>query len=498
MDKQNIKAVSYARVSSKMQEREGFSIPAQIQLIHEYAEKNNIEIVAEFTEAETAKQSGRTKFNEMLNFLKRNPSIKNILVEKTDRLYRNFKDYVLLDEKDFNIHFIKENKILSENSSASVKFEHSIRVVLAKNYIDNLSEETQKGRKRKIEEGYFIGQVPYGYMKTDKITTIPDPQKSLFVKRAFELYAQNNISLRALRKTLYKEGFVYLPSSPMISRAQLENMLKNRCYTGLLKYNGNFYPGKHQPIISNKLFSEVQMAFKKDNKPDTMNKHKFLYKGLIKCGECGKTITCEIVKKKHIYYHCTGSTGACKSKSIYVREEELDKQVNAAIKAVTIDESLADYMNMILKDTYKDLQVMTKEKAEYLSREINTIKTNQEKLLDLLIADRISQEIYDKKLNGYNVQLECLENQLKIEKMNDDKFIDEGQKIIDLSKKLYNLYLKQNIKEKQNMLKTIFAKLWLEEKVLHYEYNKPFNYFVNIANGNKNSLTISDIKSMCA
>mgnify|MGYP004647513929 FL=1 len=156
MDKQNIKAVSYARVSSKMQEREGFSIPAQIQLIHEYAEKNNIEIVAEFTEAETAKQSGRTKFNEMLNFLKRNPSIKNILVEKTDRLYRNFKDYVLLDEKDFNIHFIKENKILSENSSASVKFEHSIRVVLAKNYIDNLSEETQKGRKRKIEEGYFI------------------------------------------------------------------------------------------------------------------------------------------------------------------------------------------------------------------------------------------------------------------------------------------------------------------------------------------------------
>ena len=170
---------------------------------------------------------------------------------------------------------------------------------------------------------------------------------------------------------------------------------------------------------------------------------------------CGKTITCEIVKKKHIYYHCTGSTGACKSKSIYVREEELDKQVNAAIKAVTIDESLADYMNIILKDTYKDLQIMTKEKAEYLTREINTIKTNQEKLLDLLIADRISQEIYDKKLNGYNVQLECLENQLKIEKMNDDKFINEGQKIIDLSKKLYNLYLKQNIKEKQNMLKTI-------------------------------------------
>ena len=36
-------AVIYARVSSKEQEREGFSIPAQLKLLREYAQKNRPE-----------------------------------------------------------------------------------------------------------------------------------------------------------------------------------------------------------------------------------------------------------------------------------------------------------------------------------------------------------------------------------------------------------------------------------------------------------------------
>ena len=65
-----------------------------------------------------------------------------------------------------------------------------------------------------------------------KKTTVFDPQRSLFVKRSFELYAKNDISLRALRQRLYDEGYIYLPSNPKISVAQLERMLKNDCYTG--------------------------------------------------------------------------------------------------------------------------------------------------------------------------------------------------------------------------------------------------------------------------
>jgi len=143
------RAVIYARVSSKGQEKEGFSIPAQIKFLTEYAKKNLFKIDRIFQESETAKRAGRKAFNEMLLYIKEN-NINIILVEKTDRLYRNFKDYVLLDEfKGIEIHLVKENTILSENSKSHEKFLHGIKVLMAKNYIDNLSEEVKKVLEKK-------------------------------------------------------------------------------------------------------------------------------------------------------------------------------------------------------------------------------------------------------------------------------------------------------------------------------------------------------------
>jgi DNA invertase Pin-like site-specific DNA recombinase len=81
-------------VSSKEQEKDGFSIPAQQKLLRQYARDHNVSVVREFTDVETAKRSGRTGFSEMLAFRKRNSSCRMILVEKTDRLYRNLKDWV--------------------------------------------------------------------------------------------------------------------------------------------------------------------------------------------------------------------------------------------------------------------------------------------------------------------------------------------------------------------------------------------------------------------
>src|SRR6516165_9975204 len=108
-------AVTYARVSSKEQEREGFSISAQNHLFQTYAAQKHIVIDREFTDVETAKQAGRPGFRETVAFLKRNRS-HALLVEKTDRLYRNFRDYVTMDDLGVEIHFVKEGGILAPDS----------------------------------------------------------------------------------------------------------------------------------------------------------------------------------------------------------------------------------------------------------------------------------------------------------------------------------------------------------------------------------------------
>lgn len=223
------KAILYARVSSNRQEKEGFSIPAQIKFLRDYAEKNDIEIVKEFVEAETAKKAGRAKFNEMVSYLHEHENQRIILVEKVDRLYRNLPDYGTIDNiKGLEIHFVKENEILSENSRSGIKFMIGIRVLMAKQYIDNLAEESAKGLNERVEQGYAL-YPPLGYKYgndgTHKHAIIIDEERAKYVKRAFELFVYENLSAYTINNILYEEGL----RTPKVRNIQ--HLLSKECFT---------------------------------------------------------------------------------------------------------------------------------------------------------------------------------------------------------------------------------------------------------------------------
>jgi len=119
-------AVAYARVSSREQQQEGYSIEAQLKLLRSYAQKNGFTIIQEFVEIESAKSAGRTEFGKMYEFLKRSKNCRINLVEKTDRLLRNFEDDVAITRLDVEIHFVKTGNVLSKNAKAQAKFIHGI------------------------------------------------------------------------------------------------------------------------------------------------------------------------------------------------------------------------------------------------------------------------------------------------------------------------------------------------------------------------------------
>src|SRR5271168_855429 len=185
-------AVIYARVSSKEQEKEGFSIPAQLKLLKEYAAANGFAVAEEYIDVETAKQIGRAAFGAMVAYLRAHPSVRVMLVEKTDRLYRNLKDWVTVDELDVEMHFPKEGVVLSRESRSSEKFMHGIKVLMAKNYIDNLSEEARKGMTEKAEQGIWPSFAPLGYRNvTDldgKKIIEPDQTLAPMITQMFEWY----------------------------------------------------------------------------------------------------------------------------------------------------------------------------------------------------------------------------------------------------------------------------------------------------------------------
>src|SRR3954452_19715031 len=171
-------AVLYAPVSSKEQEQ-GYSIPAQKDLLRRYAARHGLTITQEFVDIESAKSAGRPGFAAMVKLLQQRPDCRAVLVEKTDRLYRNLKDYITMDELNVEIHMVKENEILSKSSRSAQKFMHGIRILMAKNYIDNLSEEVKKGLHTKAGQSLWPSFAPPGYRNEvsehGKRIIVPDP-----------------------------------------------------------------------------------------------------------------------------------------------------------------------------------------------------------------------------------------------------------------------------------------------------------------------------------
>src|SRR5262249_18557101 len=334
------KAVLYARVSSKEQEKEGFSIPAQLKLLRGYAAEQYFTVIQEFVDVETAKRAGRTGFTAMVDFFKKQTqktpehSCSILLVEKTDRLYRNIRDWVTLDDLDLEIHLVKENIVLSRDSRSSEKFIHGIKVLMAKNYIDNLSEETKKGMLQKAEQGIYPTFAPLGYRNsvgTDgKKTIAPDPDTAPLVVRLFEWYASGNHSLKDVTKMARAAGLAFRKSGTKVTKSTVHKILTNPIYYGDFAWLGKRYQGVHHPLISQELFIRVQEVLTdKGNRRTRQQKHHWAFQGLVSCGHCGCAFTAEVKKGRYVYYHCTGHKGKCPEK--YVREEAMAAQFGVAL-----------------------------------------------------------------------------------------------------------------------------------------------------------------------
>jgi len=121
---------------------------------------------------------GKASIQRLQEIIKENPACRIVLAEKTDRLYRNFRDYILLEDLEVEIHLPKEGLIISKEAKSQTKLVHGIQVVIARNYIENLREEVRKGMREKAEQGIYPSRPPLGYRNNKVERTIEiDPER---------------------------------------------------------------------------------------------------------------------------------------------------------------------------------------------------------------------------------------------------------------------------------------------------------------------------------
>jgi site-specific DNA recombinase len=485
VDKEDVqmkKAVIYARVSSKEQEKEGFSIPAQLAFLKDYARKENMQITQEFIDIETAKKSGRTQFNEMLQYLEKNREVRHILCEKTDRLYRNFKDYVLIEDLDPIIHLVKENEILSRESRSHQKFIHGIKLLMAKNYIDNLSEETKKGMLQKASEGYYPSFAPLGYFNVEKningrkIKGISiDKSRYYIIKKMFELYATSNYTLQQIADYASKEG-LRSRKGYKIYKSTVHKILKDPIYNGDFSWMGEIYPGRHDAIVSKALYDQVQERFNEHNRPVYSRDRSFVFTGLLKCARCGCAITAEIKKGKYVYYHCTRYKGKCGNPAI--REEELIKRLGEVVKRIQVDPKVIDWIREALKLSHKDEKEFHETQIKNLQVQHDKLQNRLEKIYIDKLDETVTDEFYNKMKRQWKKEKEEIFRQIEKHQDANVNYYEKGVEILELSQKLYSAWKRNDHEGKRKILDLLLSNCTLNAGKLYPTYRRPFNMLV--------------------
>jgi hypothetical protein len=201
----------------------------------------------------------------------------------------------------------------------------------------------------RAEMGLWLSTAPTGFLnekRTDrKGQVIVDSQRAPVIKKMFELVAYEQYSGRKLYQWLTKINF-RTRNNKRLSLSNIYLILKNTFYYGVFEYpktSGNWYTGKHTPLITRDLFDKVQERITRDNIVRSESKE-FAFTKLIKCGLCGSGITADEKFKKlkdggvnrHVYYGCTRSRDH-NCKCGYLREEELINQLLEIVGKLDLD-----------------------------------------------------------------------------------------------------------------------------------------------------------------
>jgi site-specific DNA recombinase len=460
-------AVIYARVSSKDQEREGYSIPAQLKFLREYAQKNDFHIEQEFVDVETAKIAGRRKFGEMVRCFEKTPECRVVIVEKTDRLYRNLRDCLTLEELEVEIHLPKEGQIISKDAKSQSKLIHGFHVVMARNCIENLREEVKKGMREKAEQGIYPSRPPVGYWNNKADHTIEvNPEKAPLARRMFELYATGKYSLSQLRLAIKSEFGVKM------AKGYLDRLLKNPFYAGSFVWDGKTYIGTQTPLVDWSMFQQVQAVFQGRNKP-RYEKHDFAFRGLLRCAYDQCLVTAEIKKAKYTYYRCTGSRGKCELP--YFREEDLGNRLGQILKDIHIpDQVLSQLSESLLSEKGREA-ALQQEQTDRLQKRLASVRNR----LDQAYTDKLDGKIAVEMWNRKSAEWQTEEQQIQIairalSEIKPERMLD-AVRILELANKAHFLYVKQSPAEKAKLLNLVLSNCTIDAASIYPTYRKPFD-----------------------
>lgn len=319
MEITKVKYCLYARKSTEQEDKQVLSIDSQIREMQKLANNENLQIVTIRQESHSAKEAGqRPVFNEIVEEIKEQ-KFDGILTWAPDRISRNAGDLGrIVDLIDQGL--LKEIRTFGGQRFTNNPNEKFLLMILgsqAKLENDNKVINVKRGLRAVVSMGLRPSLAPTGYLnskkKDEKCQVFVDPKRAPIIKEMFEKVADENYSGRQIHKWLKEIGFKTRYGKEL-ALGNIYRLLKMTFYYGVFEYpmgSGEWYQGKHTPIITKELFDKVQEKIKVEKKK--MYGREFAFTKMLHCGYCDSGITAEEKIKElkdgrintHVYYRCT-------------------------------------------------------------------------------------------------------------------------------------------------------------------------------------------------
>lgn len=476
--KNNIVAV-YLRVSTDAQTE--YSPDAQLKAIKEYAKKHNLEIDTKYIFKDEGisgrKAEKRPEFMRMIATAKTKPHspFSKILVHKFDRFARNREDSVVyksLLKKECNVDVVSITEDFGDDKFSVIL--EAMLEAMAEYYSLNLSDEVMKGMTEKANRGEFQSKAPFGYKMIDKKLNI-DEKQSMIVKMIFSDYL-NDLGFQKIAKKL-NDMKIKTNHGNKFEVRTVEYILRNEIYVGTVKWcpgsknSWDFnYRDKNSikkddvcpAIVSKDIFDKVQLKIK-------ANKEKFKYikhndkqhwlRKLVKCSNCGSTLTTTTVNSLQCIGYAHGSCNV----SHYISIKKISKA--------------------ILEQLKKDYDYPISLKIDKIN---NDNSDNERKIIEELLKQE-----NDKLIRCKSLYLEGIDT---IEEYKENK-INITNKITELNLRLENIKIPSDVEVSKNFslnVKNVYDLLIDENVDMDIKYTAVHNLISKIVyNKTANTLEIT-------
>ena len=441
------RAAIYCRLSKDDdQQGESASIANQRDMLETYCEKQGWEVVAVYQDdGYTGLNMERPDLKRMMKAIERR-QVNLVITKDLSRLGRNYLQTGHLIEDFFprnGVRYIAMNDgidTLRENNDIA-----PFKNILNEMYSKDISKKVHSSYLLKAQKGQFTGCVaPFGYRKDpeDKNHLLIDPETAPIVRLIFG-YALEGHGPNHIRRRLEEQK---LPCPTWWNRERgirnvrtrwekqdpengkyiwdfsvIKDLLMNPVYTGAIASQKTEYrfkigtigskrpedwivvEGTHEPLVDKRDFAIVQGKLKSRQRPGASGEPS-LFAGLLKCGECGKSLTVRYTNAKHpqrIYscktYNAFGKHHCSQHRIEYdtLISLVLHKIRECAAAALMDSEAVADRLTGNCEAEQKGQREAMERALAKDEERIETLEKMVLRLYEDMVAGRITENNFD-------------------------------------------------------------------------------------------------------